>query len=293
MRRVLMIINPASGKAEPVLHTLNTVFRQYGVRWDALITQDAGDAEAAARAATQDSAIEMVIVYGGDGTIHDTLNGLAESETPLALIGGGTGNAIAKELNTPMNTRRAIEAVLSGQGQIQAYDVARAEDRYFLMRADMGLFARKVNPSREAKNKWGILSYFMGILSGFSQPVDVDYTVTVDGTTHTVPDAAACTVANISHTGGMGLRLGSAISPDDGLLNAIVFDNNISDLLKAAAGSLGLAEIQQLFQHFSGEEIRIETATPEPILLDGEEGWQSPITIRAIKGGIRVFVPTA
>ena len=50
-RRVLVVINPASGKPQPILHTLNRVFREAGIDWDISLTQESGDAERFARSA--------------------------------------------------------------------------------------------------------------------------------------------------------------------------------------------------------------------------------------------------
>ena len=50
-RRVHVVINPASGKDQPILNTLNDVFHQHGVEWDASITHKYGDATEQAKAA--------------------------------------------------------------------------------------------------------------------------------------------------------------------------------------------------------------------------------------------------
>ena len=55
-RRIHVVINPAAGKPEPILHILNSVFRQRGVEWDVSITHEFGDATRQARAAAEGGA---------------------------------------------------------------------------------------------------------------------------------------------------------------------------------------------------------------------------------------------
>ena len=76
-RRVHVVINPASGKDEPILNVLNDVFREHGVDWDISLTHKYGDATAQARAAMADGA-DLVAGYGGDGTQHEIANAVLQ-----------------------------------------------------------------------------------------------------------------------------------------------------------------------------------------------------------------------
>ena len=76
-RRVQVIINPASGRDEPILNTLNDTFRQHEVDWNVSVTHRYGDAAAQARKAMQDG-VDLVAGYGGDGTQHEIANALVE-----------------------------------------------------------------------------------------------------------------------------------------------------------------------------------------------------------------------
>ena len=111
--RVHVVINPASGKDEPILNVLNDVFGQHGVAWDISVTHKYGDAGAQARAAIADG-VDLVAGYGGDGTQHEianavvtaaaTADGDADGDPP-----GGTGNGFAREMGTPTTLRDATE----------------------------------------------------------------------------------------------------------------------------------------------------------------------------------------
>ncbi len=113
-RRVQVIVNPASGKNEPILNVLDDVFHTYGVDWDARVTHAYGDAGRLTRAAVDDG-VDLVAGYGGDGTQHEVANALVQAarETgrlvPLGILPGGTGNGFSREVGTPRTLREATE----------------------------------------------------------------------------------------------------------------------------------------------------------------------------------------
>ena len=108
--RIHVIINPAAGQDQPILNTLNDVFNQFKVDWEVSITKKFGDATQMARAAAA-SGVDLVVGYGGDGTQMEVANGVLGSDTPMAILPGGTGNAMAFELNIPRDLRQAAELI--------------------------------------------------------------------------------------------------------------------------------------------------------------------------------------
>jgi len=128
-QRVHVVINPASGRDEPILNTLNDVFHQYGVDWDVSITKKYGDAATQAKAALAGGA-DLVVGYGGDGTQHEIANAVLEAAdahgTParMGILPGGTGNGFARELAVPGKLREAVE-VLCASTRTRSIDVGR------------------------------------------------------------------------------------------------------------------------------------------------------------------------
>ena len=103
-KRIQVIINPAAGHDEPILNVLNDVFHPAGVEWDISITHKFGDATRLAKEAVA-SGVDLVAGYGGDGTQMEVANGLLGSGVPQAILPGGTGNAMAHDLNVPINLK--------------------------------------------------------------------------------------------------------------------------------------------------------------------------------------------
>jgi YegS/Rv2252/BmrU family lipid kinase len=110
-------------------------------------TSAPGDAVRAAQAACA-KGVDAVIAAGGDGTINEVLNGLAESGVPLGVIPGGTANVLAAELDIPSDP--AALAALIGRGPVRDVWVGRANGRRFALMASAGFDAdvvRDVNPA--------------------------------------------------------------------------------------------------------------------------------------------------
>jgi len=78
-KRIHIVINPAAGKDEPILNTINDVFHEHGIDWGVSVTQKFGDATEFARQAAKEG-FDIIAGYGGDGTQHEIANGLIGSK---------------------------------------------------------------------------------------------------------------------------------------------------------------------------------------------------------------------
>jgi diacylglycerol kinase family enzyme len=103
---VPVIVNPASGPDRPVLKVINSVFRTAQVEWDIHLTKRDGDAFRFARELKEKGA-SVIAVCAGDGTVREAARALAHTNVPLAILPGGTGNAMAVELGIPLDLAEA------------------------------------------------------------------------------------------------------------------------------------------------------------------------------------------
>lgn len=156
-----------------------------------------GDAEAIARVADP-AAFDLVAVAGGDGTINEVINGLAQSALPLALIPLGTANVLAHEIGLRLNPRDIAQAIADGAAR-DVY-LGQANDRRFVMMVGIGIDARIVEGiDPRLKRIGGKLAY---VWSGFRSILSdrpVQYRLSIDGAPHT---AAAAIVAKGHFYGG-------------------------------------------------------------------------------------------
>jgi YegS/Rv2252/BmrU family lipid kinase len=123
---------------------------------------------------------DLIIVCGGDGTINEVVNGMANSPVPLAVLPAGTANVLAKELGLPWNSWLAAEYI--PRGVVRRIALGRAGERYFIAVAGAGADANIVYQLlRESQQHWGIISYW---LEAFRQLFLYDFRafkITVEG----------------------------------------------------------------------------------------------------------------
>lgn len=171
MRRAALFYNPLSGRRRKYrlqdVEAAASVLRNAGVEIDVAPTRAASDAAAQVRAAVRDG-FDTVIACGGDGTVHDVVQGLAGKDAALGVIPLGTANAFAHDLRLPMNPIGAAEALLTATprkvaaGRIDYRDFNNLPTfRYFAVAAGVGVDAHlfyKLN--RLIKDRMGMMAYY-------------------------------------------------------------------------------------------------------------------------------------
>jgi diacylglycerol kinase family enzyme len=155
--RMLVIVNPiATGMKERLRHLV--VYALQG-RFDVRVaeTQHRGHATELCREAAADG-LDVVVAFGGDGTVNEAANGLVGSQTALTAIPGGSNNVFAKELGIPNDVVDATEHLLrlADRWEPRAVDLGVLNGRHFTFAAGMGLDASVVmrvdaHPSLKAR----------------------------------------------------------------------------------------------------------------------------------------------
>ena len=165
-RTIHVVINPGSGQPQPILHTLNSVFRAAKIDWDISLTRQSGDAEKYARQAAS-AGTEVVAAYGGDGTVMEVARGVLGSQSCLAIFPGGTANLMSVELGIPKELAKAASIAASPRSRARLVDMGKLGETYFLLRVGLGFTARKVRiADRQLKDKYGVLAYSVAALKG-------------------------------------------------------------------------------------------------------------------------------
>jgi diacylglycerol kinase (ATP) len=148
-RHAWIIRNPSARRALPErrLREAAEPLRRRGWQIELRSTRGPGEAQSLARDAAEDGA-SAVVAAGGDGTIHEVVNGLAGSGAALGVVACGTANVWAGEAGLPTSPERALALVASGwRARLDLGEVDGIEDRdgvlcpsrYFLLMCGMGL----------------------------------------------------------------------------------------------------------------------------------------------------------
>jgi diacylglycerol kinase (ATP) len=289
-KRIHVVINPAAGHDEPILHTLNSVFRPAGVDWDISITHKFGDATRLAREAAA-AGVDLVAGYGGDGTQMEVANGLLGTGVPQAILPGGTGNAMAHDLKVPLNLRQAAELIVSSPRR-RPVDLAEIGDTYFMLRAYAGLSAQDA-ASREKKDKYGQLAYIQASLKFIGQQAPTHFRATVDG--EVIESVALiCFILNAGSIGGvLGLSLPPVgdVSLSDGYLDLFAVTKGIQPARAVSHHFFHIGESEAGIYNWRGQEITLEADPIQDVFIDGELDGQTPFTTTTVPQALEIVVP--
>jgi len=169
MRKATILFNPNSGRRrrEAELDQAIGIIQSAGVRTDLTVCRSSQEATVHARFAVA-AGSDTVFACGGDGTIHDIIQGLAGTNVALAILPLGTANALAHDLALPLHPHEAARAALNGSlrriplGHIEYQDFSgQAASRYFTVAAGIGVDAHlfyKLNGAM--KQSTGMAAYY-------------------------------------------------------------------------------------------------------------------------------------
>ena len=241
-------------------------------------------------AAAAERELPLLFVVGGDGTLNEAVNGLAGSETALAVIRAGTVNIWAKEIGIP---RKPIEAVRAAvEGERRRIDLGRAGERYFLLMAGYGLdgaIGRRVDAG--LKSRFGAVMYAIAALRETLRYRSSSITLSFDGEQQTA-DVLMLVAGNTRNYAGLVEITGEAVA-NDGMLDVCVYQGKGTvDIILHALRTL-------LRRHLRSNKVlyrkarRLELAwkEPLPVQLDGDAYERSPTRVEIAPSALWVAVP--
>ncbi len=248
----------------------------------------AGDAQQLARNAVAEG-YERIVAAGGDGTIHEVVNGLAGSEAALGLLPLGTMNVFANELGLPANDLgRCWEIIHAARTRL--IDLPMANEKHFVQLAGVGLDAQVVKEtSRTFKRNFGPLSYLISAAQVASRRPPRLLIESEDALTE---EGSFVLVGNGRLYGGPFPFFKHAVI-DDGLLDVLVFKQiGYLDLLKYLQNVIFTSDITTRdVEYFQTRHLRVSSAENVPLELDGELAGACPVDFTVQPRRLKVLAP--
>ncbi|ADU52441.1 diacylglycerol kinase catalytic region [Thermaerobacter marianensis DSM 12885] len=297
MGGIVAIVNPVAGRgrAGRAWPAYEAALRSRGIDLEVLYTAGPGDARDMARRARERHA-DLVLVTGGDGTVHEAVNGMGPGGPALAVVPLGTGNDLARGLRVTATPAAVADLVVRGRRRRLDLGYLETADggRFFVNVSGVGLdaeVARRVY--EEGGPGRGALPYVLSMLRTLRQYRNVPMEIRIDGHTH--HHVALMTVVGNSPYYGGGMHILPGATPDDGRFDVLLI------------GDLGKLETLWVFPKvFRGTHVRhrrvtslrgsaVEIRSPEPVAVhaDGEPAGYLPVRYRNYPGGMLVLVPPA
>lgn len=144
-KRMLIIVNPYATTVSDRLKNLVVYALRGSYEVDAIDTEARGHATELCREAAREG-YDVVVAFGGDGTVNEAANGLAGSETPLSCLPGGRTNVFCRMLGIPIDVVDATEHLLqiADDWRPRRVDLGHVNERRFVFSAGVGLDASVV-----------------------------------------------------------------------------------------------------------------------------------------------------
>jgi diacylglycerol kinase family enzyme len=177
-KRMLVIVNPYATTVSDRLKNLVVYALQSRYAVEAADTEKRGHATQLCREAAVEG-YDVVVAFGGDGTVSEAANGLVGSETPLTCLPGGSTNVWARTLGIPGDVVDATEHLLriADDFRPRRVDLGRVDGRHFVFSAGIGLDAsvvERVDAHPYRKARFGAWYYTLAALGTFNRRYLVD-----------------------------------------------------------------------------------------------------------------------
>ncbi|WP_353684494.1 diacylglycerol kinase family protein [Thermodesulfovibrio sp. 3907-1M] len=287
-KKVVLIGNPiAGGGALKKIKKAENILKNKGISVETLLTKKKGDAQEFAKKIKNREI--LVIAAGGDGTYNEVVNGLAFSETPMAILPMGTTSVLAKELKIPDNIEKAVDIAL--RGNVQRVHLGRIKNqekqRLFILMAGIGFDGMAVFGVDSEKKKYFkkiayILSGIRTLINYAPQELKI-----YDSATKKAYSAVIC---KASCYGGS-----FRIAPDASLKkpNFYVFLSKTRSKLELSLQILGVIigkHIKMMnTDYFKTEALKI--TGDAHVQIDGDYFGKTPVEVELIRDALNLVFP--
>ena len=291
-RRCLAIVNPEGGarQGRAVLDEVQQAFTEAGVELDAHLSQHAGHAAELARELSFED-YDALCVVGGDGTVHDVVNGLMLREDPpnlpLGLIPAGTGNTLHQQLGM-RDVPSAVNAILEGNLQwLDVVEVRTAERVTHCVNIVGWGGIADINAKAERLRYCGHHRYTLAALWQILWPVARHARLTLDD--EEMEGTFQFVIGCVTRSTGTGMLLAPRAEIDDGKVDVVILRAvSRRQLLQVFRRVFDGSHLELPFVEYRQVSSFSMDAAPSQLNLDGEIKGSSPFEAKVIPRAIRV-----
>ena len=292
-----VFVNPTAGRgtAGKTVPSLRSLLHANEIRHEIVLSQQRGDIERQIKQAI-DNGAEKVIVAGGDGSVHEAVNGVltAENSAALGVIPIGTGNDFAKACTIPPHWEDATVLLadrIRSEAPAHVIDVGQMNDRYFANGAGIGFDAKVTKIAEGIRLPIGDLVYLIAVFAGMWDGVRTPELRLDYGNESYSGQLTLASISNGDWVGGM-FQIAPMARNDDGMLDLVI--------AKPVSNWRVLGLLPRLIQgtHIEQPEVvhqpikhcEIVATSPVPSHLDGEvQPLYSEFSIRILESHLRLL----
>lgn len=286
-----IIVNPTSGGggSRGKWDLIQTYLSEAGLAYDWVFTKAPLDAEKLAADAVQHG-YEMVVAVGGDGTVHEVLNGLMSGErhADLGIIQTGTANDYVRSLDLPNGLEAACRLLVSGRrrevdvGVVECTVNGARRSRFFANVAGAGFDGRFIEEVHKGPSS-GMLGYALKFVRTIASYTPKSFVIGFDGEADQ-KSALTILVCNGHQIGTMELNPDGDIT--DGLFEVMAI--GIPDVLLAVPVFLGVPGDLVKLGYWRRESITVVSDVRVPVQADGEYLGELPARFWSVPRALSV-----
>lgn len=309
-KRMLIIVNPYATTVSDRLKNLVVYALQGRYEVETVATQAQNHATEIGRE-VKDHGYDVVVAFGGDGTLNEVVNGLAGTDVPVSVLPGGSTNVVCRTLGIPNDVVDATEHLLAlaDDWQPRTIDLGCVDDRHFLFSCGVGIDAtvvRRVDAHPRLKSHVGPYYYSWVAISAFYRSylsnavrlrVETKEGGRVEGVT-----ALAQNSDPFTYFAKRPIRVCEGVDIDDGTLAVAVLrraaQRDMPTLISRLFSERRPAARHRQIEHFPGvteatvasiSKTKEGVPRPFPIQVDGDYiGEKTEVTLRADPGALTI-----
>lgn len=288
--RTSFIVNPAAGRGKTarIWPLLADILTKRDFPHEVYFTSGPGEATSLARDLSTVS--DLLVVAGGDGTIHEAVQGLALQAKPLVILPTGTGNDLARTMGIPRNPQQALESIFAGH--IKKIDLGLVNGRYFINVAGVGFDAEvALAVNTKYSHIPGTGAYLLALLQQLANYRNVPVRLEVDGLVYE-QKALLVAVGNGCYLGG-GMKIVPQAKIDDGYFHVcLVGDVTKMETLQTLPKIFNGRHIDHpKVQVLKGQAIKIDSRDRMVLHADGEIIGHAPAEFTLLPQVLPLLVP--
>src|SRR3954449_12380825 len=226
-KRMLIIVNPYATTVSDRLKNLVVYALQGRYEVETILTEAQNHATEIGRE-VRDHGYDVVVAFGGDGTLNEVVNGLAGTDVPVSVLPGGSTNVVCRTLGIPNDVVDATEHLLTlaDDWAPRRIDLGLADERHFVFSCGVGIDAtvvRRVDAHPKLKSRAGPYYYTWAAISSFYRSYlrnPVRLSVEIDGGERSEGiTALAQNSAPFTYFASRPIRVCENVTIDDGTLS--------------------------------------------------------------------------
>jgi diacylglycerol kinase family enzyme len=309
-KRMLLIVNPYATTVSDRLKNLVVYALQGRYEVETVATEAQNHATEIGRE-VRDHGYDIVVAFGGDGTLNEVANGLADTDVPVSVLPGGSTNVVCRTLGIPNDVVDATEHLLAlvDEWAPRKVDLGKADDRHFVFSCGIGIDAtvvKRVDAHPRLKSRAGPYYYSWAAISAFYRnylvsPIRLRVEIgdeTAEGVT-----ALAQNSDPFTYFASRPVRVCEGVEIDDGTLSLGVLrravQRDMPTLIPRLFSEKRPAARHRQIEHFEGvtaatvssvSETKDGVTRPFPVQVDGDYiGERARLELSVAPGALTII----